>query len=134
MGMSIDEIRADIEDLPRVVEAHHLHVWQLSDTKLVASLHVKVDCDVKGAGSASYMQLAREIRACLHGYGIHSSTIQPEFLQSVPLPDLMEDNEGSSSSHDGASPGHTAAKASKAGSLISADGQCCPSTDGKGQR
>lgn len=155
MGLSIDEIRADIEDLPRVVEAHHLHVWQLSDTKLVASLHVKVDCEVKGAGSASYMQLAREIRACLHGYGIHSSTIQPEFLQSAALQDLLEDNEGSSSSHDGALlPNATAiAKSSKAGSLVSADGQaggpgcmmdcedtcgsggqCCPSTDGKGQR
>ncbi|EXJ57082.1 hypothetical protein A1O7_07426 [Cladophialophora yegresii CBS 114405] len=79
VGMSIDEITADIESLPRVMEAHHLHVWQLSDTKLVASLHVKVDCEVEGAGSASYMHLAREIRSCLHGYGIHSSTIQPEF-------------------------------------------------------
>jgi len=80
VGMSIDEITADIESLPRVIEAHHLHVWQLSDTKLVASLHVKVDCEVQGAGSASYMHLAREIRSCLHGYGIHSSTIQPEFM------------------------------------------------------
>ncbi|KAL2452403.1 Vacuolar zinc transporter ZRC1 [Exophiala dermatitidis] len=81
MGMSIDEISADIESLPGVREAHHLHVWQLSDTKLVASLHVKVDCD---AGSEAYMQLAREIRKCLHAYGIHSSTIQPEFYTDSP--------------------------------------------------
>ena len=159
MGLSIDEIRNDIEDLPRVVEAHHLHVWQLSDTKLVASLHVKVDCDVKGAGSADYMKLAREIRACLHGYGIHSSTIQPEFLQTAQAqPDLLEDdNEGSSSGNENNNAttenGLAPAMASKAGSLISADGhsagpgcmmdcedtcgskgQCCPSTDGKGQR
>lgn len=156
MGMSIDEIRADIEDLPRVVEAHHLHVWQLSDTKLVASLHVKVDCEVEGAGSASYMKLAREIRACLHGYGIHSSTIQPEFLQSSPLQpkDLLAlDNEGSSSSNGDTAVANGHGKSSKAGSLLSADGhsagpgcmmdcedtcgskgQCCPSTDGKGQR
>lgn len=84
VGMSIDEITTDIESLPRVIEAHHLHVWQLSDTKLVASLHVKVDCEVEGAGSASYMHLAREIRGCLHGYGIHSSTIQPEFVNDQP--------------------------------------------------
>ncbi|EXJ88375.1 CDF family cation efflux system protein [Capronia coronata CBS 617.96] len=84
VGMSIDEITQDIEDLPHVVEAHHLHVWQLSDTKLVASLHVKVDCDAQGAGSASYMHLAREIRQCLHAYGIHSSTIQPEFYTDQP--------------------------------------------------
>lgn len=154
MGLSIDEIRADIEDLPQVVEAHHLHVWQLSDTKLVASLHVKVDCEVKGAGSASYMKLAREIRACLHGYGIHSSTIQPEFLQSTTsMPtDLLEEHDpSSSSSGDTAVSGGNPARSSKAGSLLSADGQsagpgcmmdcedtcgstaqCCPSTDGKG--
>lgn len=161
MGLSIDEIRADIEDLPQVVEAHHLHVWQLSDTKLVASLHVKVECEVKGAGSASYMKLAREIRGCLHGYGIHSSTIQPEFLRSASIErDLLTDEHdaGSSSSND-----HTTAvngattvngdMTSKADSLLSADGhsagpgcmmdcedtcgskgQCCPSTDGKGLR
>lgn len=85
VGLSIDEITSDIESLPRVISAHHLHVWQLSDTKLVASLHVKVDCEVHGSGSASYMHLAREIRGCLHGYGIHSSTIQPEF--TTPPPD-----------------------------------------------
>ncbi|KAK5087876.1 Zinc resistance conferring protein [Lithohypha guttulata] len=154
MGLSIDEIRADIEDLPQVLEAHHLHVWQLSDTKLVASLHVKVDCDVKGAGSASYMKLAREIRACLHGYGIHSSTIQPEFMRSVQQKDLPhDDHEGSSSGTENLTENGKIDMASKAGSMLSADGhaagpgcmmdcedtcgsngQCCPSTDGKGQR
>lgn len=84
VGMSVDEISQDIEALPHVIEAHHLHVWQLSDTKLVASLHVKVDCETQGAGSASYMHLAREIRKCLHAYGIHSSTIQPEFVIDQP--------------------------------------------------
>lgn len=155
VGLSIDEIRADIEDLPQVVEAHHLHVWQLSDTKLVASLHVKVDCEVEGSGSASYMKLAREIRACLHGYGIHSSTIQPEFLKKVGSGDLLHNDDedpiaAAAAANKLPAPG---GKASKAGSLLSADGhlagpgcmmdcedtcgsqgQCCPSTDGKGQK
>ena len=78
-GLSIDEIKDDILDLDGIISCHHLHVWQLSDTKLVASLHVQVDFDFKGEGSARYMELAREIRQCLHEYGIHSSTIQPEF-------------------------------------------------------
>lgn len=78
-GISVDEIKEDIETLPGIVSCHHLHVWQLSDTKLVASLHVQVDYDFEGEGSARYMQLARAIRDCLHEYGIHSSTIQPEF-------------------------------------------------------
>ena len=78
-GLSIDEIKEDIEDLDGVVSCHHLHVWQLSDTKLVASLHVQVAFGYKGADSEQYMKLAKAVRRCLHEYGIHSSTIQPEF-------------------------------------------------------
>lgn len=78
-GLSIDDIRDDITELDGIVSCHHVHVWQLSDTKLIASLHVQVSFDFKGDGSARYMELAREIRRCLHEYGIHSSTIQPEF-------------------------------------------------------
>ena len=78
-GISVDDIKADIEDLPGIISCHHLHVWQLSDTKKVASLHIQVEFDFKGEGSARYMQLAWAIRRCLHEYGIHSSTIQPEF-------------------------------------------------------
>jgi zinc transporter 1 len=78
-GISVDDIKDDISELPGIVSCHHLHVWQLSDTKMVASLHVQVGIDFKGEGSAKYMELARAIRKCLHEYGIHSSTIQPEF-------------------------------------------------------
>ncbi|KAI9764986.1 MAG: hypothetical protein M1840_007908 [Geoglossum simile] len=78
-GLSVDDIKDDIQKLPGVVSCHHLHVWQLNDTKLVASLHIEVEFDFEGAGSAQYMTLARAVRKCLHAYGIHSSTIQPEF-------------------------------------------------------
>lgn len=78
-GINVDHIQADIQHLPGVISCHHLHVWQLSDTKKVASLHIQIEFDFKGEGSARYMQLARAIRRCLHDYGIHSSTIQPEF-------------------------------------------------------
>lgn len=84
-GVDINEIENDINDMldptrepgtkPKAL-AHHLHVWQLTDTKLVASVHVRV----KGAeGAARYMSLAKAIHTCLHEYGIDSSTIQPEF-------------------------------------------------------
>jgi zinc transporter 1 len=78
-GIEVDDIRDDIQDLPGIESCHHLHVWQLSDTKLVASLHVRVNFNFRGEGSQRYMQLASAIRQCLHEYGIHSSTIQPEF-------------------------------------------------------
>jgi zinc transporter 1 len=79
VGINIEDIKLDIENLPGVVSCHHVHVWQLSDTKLVGSLHIQVGFDFKSEGSARYMQLAQAVRGCLHAYGIHSSTIQPEF-------------------------------------------------------
>ncbi|KXL41975.1 MAG: hypothetical protein FE78DRAFT_94162 [Acidomyces sp. 'richmondensis'] len=78
-GINIDDIKEDIESFPGIISCHHLHVWQLNDSKMVASLHVQVAFDFKGEGSARYMHLAQGIRKCLHEYGIHSSTIQPEF-------------------------------------------------------
>jgi solute carrier family 30 (zinc transporter), member 1 len=77
--ISIQEIRQDIEALPGVMSCHHIHVWQLSDTKVVASMHLQVSFPFDSDNGAKYMQLAKRARKCLHGFGIHSATIQPEF-------------------------------------------------------
>jgi zinc transporter 1 len=73
-GIHVDEIREDIESIKSVVSAHELHVWQLSDTQLVASVHVRI------TSSDGYMRVAQDIKKCLHAFGIHSCTIQPEFV------------------------------------------------------
>lgn len=77
--LDVSEIREDIESLPGVVSCHHIHIWQLSDTQLVVSMHIHVEFPISEAGGDKYMQLARRVRNCLHEYGIHSATIQPEF-------------------------------------------------------
>lgn len=77
--INVDRIRDDIENLDGVGGCHHLHVWQLSDTKPVASLHIRLKFDFKGEGVPRYMQLARAVQRCLHEHRIHESTIQPEF-------------------------------------------------------
>lgn len=138
-GIEVDDIRADIEDLPGVDSCHHLHVWQLSDEKLIASLHVRVNFNFKGDGSAKYMDLAKAIRQCLHEYGIHSSTIQPEFCSPFDLAQSRQGSlDGSAHDHDG-SPraGSTQRTNSDAGSpscLLDCDDNCegskscCPPT------
>lgn len=78
-NISIRDIRQDIEALPGVVSCHHIHVWQLSDTKVVASMHLQVSFPINSHSGEKYMQLAKRARKCLHGFGIHSATIQPEF-------------------------------------------------------
>ncbi|ERT02139.1 solute carrier family 30 (zinc transporter), member 1 [Sporothrix schenckii 1099-18] len=77
--INVNDIREDIQDLDDILSCHHIHVWQLSDTQIVASLHIEVAFPITDNGGERYMGLARRVRKCLHGYGIHSATIQPEF-------------------------------------------------------
>ena len=112
--ISIDDITADIEDLPGVISCHHVHVWQLSDTKLIASLHVQLAFDFEGAGKREYMLLAMAVRTCLHEYGIHSSTIQPEFCLDDAHNHLHDDQTSRNGSHDGLN-GSTATNSSSNG-------------------
>lgn len=86
-GIHVDDIKEDIESLNGVDSVHELHVWQLSDTKLVASVHVRLKDD-----QAKYMQIATDIKKCLHAFGIHSCTIQPEFMKGLST--LQEGDEG----------------------------------------
>lgn len=141
LGLNIDEVQEDIELLPGIVSCHHVHVWQLSDTKLVASLHVQVDFDFKGEGTARYMELARAIRDCLHEYGIHSSTIQPEFCldpkhdHSAPADDSAH-FDGSSAAASSKLPKTVSKQASKVGSLRSDADPClldCDDACGNGK-
>ncbi|EKD18440.1 uncharacterized protein L3040_007535 [Drepanopeziza brunnea f. sp. 'multigermtubi'] len=73
------ELKEDISSLSGVVNCHHVHIWQLSDTQVVASMHIQVDFPISEAGGERYMMLSKNIRQCLHAYGIHSATIQPEY-------------------------------------------------------
>lgn len=57
-----------------VVNVHELHVWQLSDTKLIASVHILFPLNHPHFNSA-----LASIQQILHACGIHSTTIQPEF-------------------------------------------------------
>lgn len=77
--IDIQEIKEDIQALPGVMSCHHVHVWQLSDTKIVASMHIQVAFPITEEDGEKYMALAKQARKCLHAYGIHSATIQPEF-------------------------------------------------------
>lgn len=77
--IDLQDIREDIQALPGVISCHHVHIWQLSDTKVVASMHIQVSFPITAEGGERYMELAKSARKCLHAYGIHSATIQPEF-------------------------------------------------------
>lgn len=71
--VSLDEVRAAILEVEGVLSLHELHVWQLSESKIVASVHVMA------SRNHDFMPIAAKIRKALHERGIHSSTIQPEY-------------------------------------------------------
>ncbi|GAB1318992.1 Cation efflux protein [Madurella fahalii] len=76
-GVDLADIKHDIEKISGVESVHELHVWRLDQKKAIASAHVIVsDPDV-----ASFMEKAKTISECLHAYGIHSTTLQPEIVE-----------------------------------------------------
>ncbi|KAJ1945174.1 Zinc resistance conferring protein, partial [Linderina pennispora] len=137
--INLEDLRHDLRKIPNVLNIHDLHVWQLSDTKYVSSVHVLIDrpttyeCihnsnsssevdmgESNAAGKSHdhhdkktknarlvthrssrdllrspanvdmdcvYMEVAAHVKQVMHRYGVHSATIQPEFVvgQSVSV-------------------------------------------------
>ncbi|KAJ1663857.1 Zinc resistance conferring protein [Coemansia sp. RSA 1646] len=139
-NVDLNDLRRDLRAIPNVLNIHDLHVWQLSDTKNVASVHVLIDrppshqCIHNSNASSDanlsthahsaidngehqipqvstratrlvsrngrptslhhpgavdmdclYMDVALQVKQVMHGYGIHSTTIQPEFVVGQPV-------------------------------------------------
>lgn len=89
-NINLTDVREDIQALPGVISCHHVHIWQLSDTKVVASMHIQVAFPISEASGEKYMELSKMARKCLHAYGIHSATIQPEFCTDATHAHLQE--------------------------------------------
>lgn len=73
--ISADSVQDDILKVDGVVSVHDFHIWNLTEDIFIASLHVEVD-----ASPETFLVIASSIRAALHNYGIHSATVQPEFI------------------------------------------------------
>jgi divalent metal cation (Fe/Co/Zn/Cd) transporter len=87
-SINLDHLREDIRRVKGVNSLHELHVWQLSEPKIIGSLHVRVEKD------AEYMRVAKDIREILHKYGVHSCAIQPEFAIDVEVVDVDDVGDG----------------------------------------
>ncbi|KAG0047693.1 hypothetical protein BGZ83_007301 [Gryganskiella cystojenkinii] len=73
VGVEIEEIRKEIKAIPDVLSIHDLHIWQLTNIKMVASLHVKV------TNQETFERVSKAVKTIMHRAGVHSTTIQPEF-------------------------------------------------------
>ncbi|XP_071956567.1 proton-coupled zinc antiporter SLC30A1-like [Antedon mediterranea] len=75
VSVNFEELRNRIEQEIPTENLHEFHVWQLSGDVLMASVHLSLDDNVK-----EYMRIAEILRRIFHQNGIHSYTIQPEFI------------------------------------------------------
>ena len=58
-----------------VLAVHEFHVWQLAGNRIIASAHIRC------LNLRDYMRIAEEVKCFFHNEGIHSTTIQPEFVE-----------------------------------------------------
>lgn len=78
-GVEIDDVKHDLEQIPGIESVHELHIWRLDQQKAIASAHVVVTDD----SMSSFLEKARTVNECLHAYGIHSATLQPETISTT---------------------------------------------------
>lgn len=72
-----------LEQVEGVLSLHEFHVWQLAGDKIIASAHITC------RSMAEYMPIANKVKDFFHNEGIHSTTIQPEFVED-PAPELQK--------------------------------------------
>ncbi|KAL7789078.1 cation efflux protein [Trichoderma ceciliae] len=83
--INLEDVKHDIEMIPGVESVHELHIWRLDQRKSIASAHVVVD----GRTVKSFTDKAKIIMECLHAYGIHSATLQPEVQPTLGEPEAQ---------------------------------------------
>lgn len=63
-----------LEKVDGVLAVHEFHVWQLAGDRIIASAHIRCH------NLSEYMKIAEKVKEFFHNEGIHSTTIQPEFI------------------------------------------------------
>ncbi|KAG4073436.1 hypothetical protein HA402_000660 [Bradysia odoriphaga] len=64
-----------LEKVDGVLAVHEFHVWQLAGDRIIASAHIRC------RNLSEYMKIAERVKEFFHNEGIHSTTIQPEFVE-----------------------------------------------------
>ncbi|KAL3190134.1 hypothetical protein MRX96_020451 [Rhipicephalus microplus] len=74
--IQIDSLQKKLlQEVEGVLAVHEFHVWQLAGERIIASAHIRCK------NLQDYMQIAERVKEFFHNEGIHSTTIQPEFVQ-----------------------------------------------------
>ncbi|KAI0196020.1 cation efflux family protein [Xylaria flabelliformis] len=113
--VDLEDVKHDLEKIPGIESVHELHIWRLDQQKAIASAHVVVSNNEM----ADFMDRAKTVSECLHAYGIHSATVQPELADPTHIitPSSSSRGEGSSRNDDASRSGAGNGPRSAAASL-----------------
>ncbi|XP_077422386.1 proton-coupled zinc antiporter SLC30A1 [Vanacampus margaritifer] len=81
--VNLSDVRERIGSVPGVEEVHELHIWQLSDSLAVASVHVLCHATFPLHRCADLMSGVTKV---LQSVGVSCCTVQPEFSSPSALP------------------------------------------------
>ncbi|SJM82390.1 related to Zinc/cadmium resistance protein [Zygosaccharomyces bailii] len=73
--ISADEVKDEVLHVPGVLSVHDFHIWNLTESLYIASIHVQIN-----STPSQFVGVAKAIRNIFHNHGIHSATVQPEFV------------------------------------------------------
>lgn len=77
---SVDEMRKKIMDVPGVEALHELHIWKLTESIIVASVHVHCHAGLQNR----CLDIILEVTKVLQSEGASCCTVQPEFTDQEP--------------------------------------------------
>ncbi|KIJ53410.1 hypothetical protein M422DRAFT_64803 [Sphaerobolus stellatus SS14] len=82
LHLDLAKIKADLITIPKVLSVHDLHVWHLSQSVIMASLHVCVPSDTT---LRQWEDIEQTLQHCFSEYGVNHVTISPETQPNVIL-------------------------------------------------
>lgn len=88
--LNVENIQKDLlKAIPEISSIHELHIWRLTDEKVIASAHLHRH------SLENYMSVAEKVKKFFHSIGIHSVTIQYEYEdQTDEIPLVQSDSLG----------------------------------------
>jgi cation diffusion facilitator family transporter len=72
-NINMPKLKEELNNIQGVCNVHDLHIWLLSQTTYISTLHI--NCK----SQQEFMEVAEKIQKCMHKHNIFSVTIQPEF-------------------------------------------------------
>uniref|UniRef100_D8Q1J1 Cation efflux protein n=1 Tax=Schizophyllum commune (strain H4-8 / FGSC 9210) TaxID=578458 RepID=D8Q1J1_SCHCM len=81
VDLDLEKVKDDLSTIPNVLSIHDLHVWHLSQSVILASVHVCVSPEIS---MIEWQETEHYLQQCFAEFGVGHVTISPELHVSSP--------------------------------------------------